>query len=100
METSTLLKFLTLKWGISRTTWRIEVSESSFFGIFQALSFELNIFRLEFSFNVQVINHSITMGKTLTLNEVDKEKTIVSIVTVYRYMKMYSSVTIFLIQKL
>ena len=44
VATSILLKFLTLKWNISRTIWRIEVSDSSFFGIFHALSFELNFF--------------------------------------------------------
>ena len=44
MATSVLLKFLTLGWDISRTIWRIEVSDGSFFGIFHALSFELNLF--------------------------------------------------------
>ena len=46
MATSMLLKFLTLKWDISRTIWRIEVSDGSFFCIFHALSnsFELNFF--------------------------------------------------------
>ena len=39
-----LLKFLTLKWNISRTIWRIEVGDGSFFCIFHALSFELNFF--------------------------------------------------------
>ena len=39
-----LLKFLTLKWAISRTIWRIKVSDGSFFFIFHALSFELNFF--------------------------------------------------------
>ena len=43
METSILLKFLTLKWDISRTIWRIEVSDGSFFFfIFHTLSFEIN----------------------------------------------------------
>ena len=42
MATSILLKFLTLKWNISRTIWRIEVGDGSFFCIFHALSFELN----------------------------------------------------------
>ena len=41
---STLPKFLTLKWNISITIWRIEVGDGSFCCIFQALSFELNFF--------------------------------------------------------
>ena len=44
MATSILLKFLTLKWNISRTIWRIEVGDGSLFCIFHALSFELNYF--------------------------------------------------------
>ena len=44
MATSILLKFLTLKWNISRTTGRIEVGDGSSFCIFNALSFELNFF--------------------------------------------------------
>ena len=54
MATSILLKFVTLKWNISRTIWCIEVSDSSFvfFFIFRALAFELNLFfRPEFPFN-------------------------------------------------
>ena len=42
MATSILLKFLTLKWNISRTIWRIEVGDGSLFSIFHALSSELN----------------------------------------------------------
>ena len=41
MATSILHKFLTL-WNISRTIWRIEVGDGSFFCIFHALSCELN----------------------------------------------------------
>ena len=41
---SILPKFLTLKWNISRTIWRIEVSDGSSFCIFHALSFGLNFF--------------------------------------------------------
>ena len=53
MATSILLKFLTLKWDISRTISRIEVSDDSFFFfIFHALSFELNFFRPEFLFKM------------------------------------------------
>ena len=45
MAMSILLKFLTLKWNISRTIWCIEVGDGSFFFcIFHALSFELNFF--------------------------------------------------------
>ena len=45
MATSILLKLLTLKWNISRTIWRIEVSDDTyFFGIFNAFSFELKFF--------------------------------------------------------
>ena len=42
MATSISLEVLNLKWDISRTTWRIEVSDGAFFGIFHALPFELN----------------------------------------------------------
>ena len=48
MVTSMLLKFLTMKWIISRTICRLEVSDDSFYCIFHALSFELNFFRPEF----------------------------------------------------
>ena len=46
MAMSILLRFLTLKWDISRTIWRIEVSDGSlfFFCIFHTLSFELDFF--------------------------------------------------------
>ena len=44
MAASIFLKFLTLKCDISRTIWRIEVSDGSLFCIFHALSFELNLF--------------------------------------------------------
>ena len=44
MATSILLKFLTLKWNISRTIWRIEVGDGLFVCIFHALSFERNFF--------------------------------------------------------
>ena len=42
MAKSLLLKFLTLKWNISRKVWHIEVNDGSFTCIFHALSFELN----------------------------------------------------------
>ena len=44
MATPILLKFQILKCDISRTVWRIEVSDGSLFCIFHALSFELNLF--------------------------------------------------------
>ena len=44
MATSIFLKFLTLKWNISRTIGRIKVGDGSSFCIFHALSFELNFF--------------------------------------------------------
>ena len=44
MATSILLKFLTLKWNISRTICCIEVGDGSLFCIFHILSFELNFF--------------------------------------------------------
>ena len=44
MATSILLKFQTLKCDISRTIWRIQVSDGSLFCIFHALSFERNLF--------------------------------------------------------
>ena len=44
MVMSILPKFLTLKWNLSRTIWRIEVGDGPFFCIFHALSFELNLF--------------------------------------------------------
>ena len=52
MVMSILHKFLTLKWNISRTIWRIEVGDGSFFCIFHALSCELNfIFDQRFPLN-------------------------------------------------
>ena len=44
MATSILLKFLTLKWNISRTIWRVEVGDGSFFLHLSHSSFELNFF--------------------------------------------------------
>ena len=44
MATSILLKFLTLKWNISRTIWHTEIGDGLLFCIFHALSFELNFF--------------------------------------------------------
>ena len=67
MATSILLKFQTLEWDISRTIWRIEVSEGSFFCIFLALSFELNLF-FEWScpLNFRALTFSLNM-KTLLI---------------------------------
>ena len=44
IATPILLKFLTLKWNISETIWRIEVNDGSIFCIFHSLSFQLNFF--------------------------------------------------------
>ena len=44
MAMSILPKFLTLKWNILRTIWRIEVGDGSFFCVFHALSFDLNFY--------------------------------------------------------
>ena len=44
MPTSILLKFLILGWDISRTIWRIEVSDGSLFCNFHSFSFELKLF--------------------------------------------------------
>ena len=44
MATSILLKFHTLKCDISRTIWRIEVSDGLLFCTFHAFSFEHNVF--------------------------------------------------------
>ena len=46
------------EWNISRTIWRIEVSEGSFFRIFHALSFELNVF-FDGSFPLTVITTNV-----------------------------------------
>ena len=56
MATSILLKFLTLKWNISRTICRIEVGDGSLFCIFHTLSFELNyFFRPEVPFKAAIL---------------------------------------------
>ena len=55
MAMSILPKFLTLKWNISRTIWRIEVGDGSFLCISQVLSFELNFFRSEVPFKIRNI---------------------------------------------
>ena len=41
MAMSILPNFVTLKWNISRTIWRIDVGDGSFFCICHALAFEL-----------------------------------------------------------
>ena len=68
MATSILLKFLTLKWEISRTIWLIEVNDGSFSCIFHALSFELNFFRLEFPFN-SGLTHTLLYSKAQSIAE-------------------------------
>ena len=51
MATSILLKFLTLKWNISRTIGRIEVGDGSFFAFFTLFHLSLTFFRPEVPFN-------------------------------------------------
>ena len=58
IETSILVKLLTLEWDISRTIWCIEGSDGSLFCIFHALSFELN-FVFDWSFPLRI---SFTAG--------------------------------------
>ena len=57
MTISILPKFLTLKWNILRTIWRIDFGNGSIFLRFYALSFELNFFfRPEVPFeNINII---------------------------------------------
>ena len=62
-----LLKFLTLKWNISRTIWRIEVGDGSLFCISHALSFELNFFRPEVPFKSLNFNKNYIYGKLSSL---------------------------------
>ena len=45
------------------TIWRIEVGDGSFFGIFNALSFEVNFFRSDFPFNNKDLRQSAVIGK-------------------------------------
>ena len=71
MATSILLKFLTLKWNISRTIWRIEVSDSSLFCIFHALSFELNLFsdrRFPLTMHIKTYALSVTCSTSPLFN--------------------------------
>ena len=57
---SILLKFLTFGRDISRTIWHIEVSDGSFFRIFQAHSFELNVFfDRSFPFHINIAANCI-----------------------------------------
>ena len=43
LAVSILLKFMTLESDISRTIWHVEVIDGSFFCIFHALPFKLNL---------------------------------------------------------
>ena len=67
VATSILLKLLTLKLAISRTIWRIEVSDSSFFfRSFDAFSFEVNFFQPEFPFKLNRVSYgTVTVTKLL-----------------------------------
>ena len=72
MAVSILPKFLTLKWNISRTTWRIEMDDGSFFSILHAPSFEVNFFRLGFPFKHLSVSNSTQ--KMSILNNVSNLK--------------------------
>ena len=70
-----LAKILDLKWDVSRTIWRIEVSEGLFLCIFHVLLFELNFFRPEFPFKLPVTfrrEHSVSVSYHFF--EIDKMK--------------------------
>ena len=67
MAMSILLKFLTLKWDISRTIWRIEVGDGSFFCIFHTLSIKRNfVFDLSFPLIVKSRSKDVAIGKLET----------------------------------
>ena len=74
IEMSILLKFLTLKWDISRTIWRIEVSDGSFFFSFLTL-FHLSVifFQPEFPFDTTNISpNSAYIPSTDSFDEILK----------------------------
>ena len=50
MAMSIFPEFLTLKWNISRTIWRIEVGDGSFFAFFTSFHLSLTFFRPEVPF--------------------------------------------------
>ena len=50
MAMSILPKFLTLKWNISRTIWRIDVGDGSFFAFFTLFHLSSTFFRPEVPF--------------------------------------------------
>ena len=66
MVKSILLKFLTLGWDISRTIWRIEVSDGSLFYILHSLSLELNLL-LDQSFPSGIPSHTKESPSSPTL---------------------------------
>ena len=73
MATSILLKFQTLKCDVSRTIWRIEVSDGSLFCIFHTLSFERKLFfdrtcPLSIHSNVQLFLQSKQIGQENLIN--------------------------------
>ena len=78
MVMSILPKFLTLKWNISRTIWRIEVGDGSFSCIFHALSFEPNFFfdrRFPLKYAKRVgHNVSIISSKGTTIENLARRK--------------------------
>ena len=87
-----LPKFLTLNWNISRTIWRIEVGDSSFFSIFHALSFEGNLLIFDRSCPLTILtgsenNHKIKYLKLCSgqlavgMHPLDCKYTILSIIS-------------------
>ena len=61
-----------LKWNISRTIWRIEVGDGSFFCIFHALSFELNfLFDRRFPLILQYFSSPVFMTVSILVNNLD-----------------------------
>ena len=67
MAMSILPKFLTLKWNISRTIWRIEVGDDSFFAFFALFHLSLTFsFRPEVPFNPKYKKHLKTRSKSVS----------------------------------
>ena len=71
MAMSILPKFLNLKWNILRTIWRIEVGDGSFFCIFHALLFELNVL-FDRRFPLSSITHAKNSNFTLFKGKMSK----------------------------
>ena len=71
MAMSILPKFLTLKWNISRTIWRIEVGDGSFFfSFFTLFHLSLTFFRPEVPFK-QNINLDVDLFASTSISMSD-----------------------------